>query len=242
MNIEIAKDLDELSQRAATRIFRLANEAIVERGCFNIALSGGSTPDALYSVMSEASPQWDKWFFFFGDERNVPPDDEQSNLRMANETLFSAIPPDARNIVAWGSGTGEPEAVADAYGERIRNHICGEDKESIPRFDLILLGMGTDGHTASLFPNAAALNETERIAVANFVPQMNAWRYTLTFPLINNAKNVIFLVSGSEKAVTLNEVIRGEQRPNELPSQSVQPENGELVWFIDEAAAEFLTR
>lgn len=236
MNITIAKDLAELSSKAAAKLFRIANDSILERGRFTIALSGGSTPRALYGVMSQASIQWNKWHFFFGDERNVAPDDEESNLRMANESLLGTIPAADRNVYAWGTGTGEPAEIAATYADRVRTFFSPEE----PRFDLVLLGMGADGHTASLFPGNAALVETERIAVETWVPQMNAWRYTLTLPVINSARNVMFLAAGREKAETLRDVIAGEPGPEPLPAQAVRPADGELCWFVDEAAAALL--
>ena len=246
MNVDVSKDLDELTTRAQSRLLRLANDTIVKQGRFTIALSGGSTPQALYTSLAATTVNKSKWHFFFSDERNVPPDDEQSNLRMARETFLDSIPPADRQIYAWGAGAGEPIQVAEDYAKRIYSYFRAQEdsdsdtfKDEIPRFDLILLGMGIDGHTASLFPNTAALNE-ERITAANFVPQMNSWRFTMTLPLINNAKNIMFLVSGPEKAVTLRNVLQGERQPSELPSQSVEPVDGELEWFIDEPAAEFL--
>lgn len=248
MNVDVSKDLSELTARAQSKLLRLANDTIVREGRFTVALSGGSTPRALYTSLGGTSVNKSKWHFFFSDERNVPPDDEQSNLRMARETFLDSIPPADRNVYAWGAGAGEPIQTAADYASRIYSHfglaanpeIDGAGKSGeIPRFDLILLGLGNDGHTASLFPNTAALNE-ERITAANFVPQLNSWRFTMTLPLINNARNIMFLVSGSEKAVTLRNVLQGERQPIELPAQSVEPVNGELEWFIDEAAAEFL--
>ena len=247
MNVDVSRDLSELTARAQSKLLRLANDTIVRQGRFTMALSGGSTPRALYTSLGATSVNKSKWHFFFSDERNVPPDDEQSNLRMARETFLDSIPPADRNVYAWGAGAGEPADTADEYANRIYSHFglatepVDQVRESveIPRFDLILLGLGNDGHTASLFPNTAALNE-ERITAANFVPQLNSWRFTMSFPLINNARNIMFLASGSEKAVTLRNVLQGERQPNELPAQSVEPVGGELEWFVDEAAAEFL--
>lgn len=241
MNIVVARDIEELAEKAAARILEAAREAIGDHGNFTIALAGGSTPRPLYTLLAKSDADWKKWIFFFGDERDVPADDEQSNLRMAKETLFHAIPPEHRSVVAWPTGSGERASVAEAYAERLRRHF-GSDSLVVPRFDLILLGMGSDGHTASLFPGTAALNETERLAVSNFVPKLNVWRYTLTFPVINNASRIILLVSGSDKAATLRNVIRGERRIEELPAQGIAPHHGELLWIVDAAAAELLTR
>ena len=248
MNVDVSRDLSELTARAQSKLLRLANDTIVRHGRFTVALSGGSTPRALYTSLAATTVNKSKWHFFFSDERNVPPDDEQSNLRMARETFLDSIPPADRNVYAWGAGAGEPAQIAYDYADRIYSHfgLVAEPEDDgvresgeIPRFDLILLGLGNDGHTASLFPNTAALSE-ERITAANFVPQLNSWRFTMSFPLINNARNIMFLVSGSEKAVTLRNVLQGERQPNELPAQSVEPVDGDLEWFVDEAAAEFL--
>lgn len=240
MNIEVCKNTADLATKAAGRVIEKARYSIKEHDRFSIALAGGTTPKGLYSQLAQSDEEWKKWTFFFGDERDVSPDDEQSNLRMAKESLFRSIPPEERSIVAWGAGSSDRLAVAENYADRIRAYF-GFDSLAVPRFDLILLGMGTDGHTASLFPDTAALKESDKIAVANFVPKLNEWRYTLTFPVINNARNVIFLVSGSDKAATLREVISGTDMPDKLPAQRVEPHRGELEWFIDEAAGTLLT-
>jgi len=240
--ISVFKDLDELSTKAAEEFVRIANDAIEKRGQFSIALSGGSTPKALHAKLVHTQIDWSKVSFFFGDERNVAFDHKDSNFRMADETLFQQLGIAAGNIHRWKTELAEPEEVAVEYSDIITasSPLAYPDGSELPRFDLILLGMGSDGHTASLFPNTKALHEKEKLTLANWVPQLDTWRYTLTFPVLNNAANIMFLVAGVDKAESLKEVIEGERRPDELPSQMINPTNGEIFWFLDEAAARLL--
>ena len=247
MKIVVSKDLEELSSRAAAEFVRIASGSIAERQVFTVALSGGSTPKALYKRLVDSDLDWNKVYFFFGDERNVPPDDEQSNFRMADENLFGPLSIASDKVYRWETDIRAPQRIAATYADSINNFFAtptlpshARDSE-LPRFDIVLLGMGSDGHTASLFPNTTALNETKKLAVANWVPQLDKWRYTLTYPVINNARNIMFLVAGTDKAETLKEVIDGNRRPKRLPSQSVNPTDGELHWFVDETAADHLT-
>ena len=231
-NFHIAESPDELSKRAKEFFVATAKNAIDERGQFTIALSGGSTPKLLYQKLVSAKLDWEKVFFFFGDERNVPPDHDDSNFRMAFETLFHPLNIDHANVYRWKTEVGNPVEVAIEYAFSTATFFQG-----FPRFDMMLLGLGTDGHTASLFPHTEALHEQSDIAVANLVEKLEENRFTLTFPVINNAANVVFLVSGEEKAGTLKDVVDGELRPDDLPAQSVSPQNGTLHWFVDKAAA-----
>jgi 6-phosphogluconolactonase len=250
----ISKDLTKLATAACEEFVRIANYSIAQRGAFRVALSGGSTPVALYRRLIDADVDWDRVFFFFGDERNVPSDDEQSNYRLADEYLFQPLMIDPERIFRWKTEAGAPDAVAEDY--RTQLHI-GWLKGMPPdetieegvltlmandlRFDLIILGLGTDGHTASLFPGTMALQVTSEIAVANWVPQLDQWRFTLSFTAINNARNVMFLASGIEKAPALKAVLEGKPDPEQLPAQSVQPIDGELFWFVDRDAASELS-
>ena len=254
MKLLISKDLPRLASSACEEFVRIANHSISQRGCFRVALSGGSTPVALYQRLVAANLDWDRVFFFFGDERNVHPDDEQSNYRLADEYLFQPLRIDPERIFRWKTEAGAPDAVAEDY--RTQLHI-GWLKGMPPdetiedgvltlmandlRFDLIILGMGTDGHTASLFPGTMALQYTSEIAVANWVPQLDQWRFTLSFTAINNARNIMFLVSGIEKAPALRTVIEERTDPEQLPAQSVQPHDGEVFWFVDRDAASELS-
>ena len=236
MNIVVSKDADELCVKAAAEFAAIAKDAILQRGSFVVALSGGSTPLLLYQRLTDTTLEWDRISFYFGDERNVSPDEDASNFKGANKELFRPLRIREDNIHRWRTELATPDAVADDY-ERTLGGAPGQ----IPRFDLILLGMGTDGHTASLFPGTAAVNETSRSAVANWVPQLGTWRFTLTYRVINNARNVMFLIAGADKARTLHEVIDGETRPNELPSQAICPDDGKLMFFLDRASASMLT-
>ncbi|MCU0238197.1 MAG: 6-phosphogluconolactonase [Pyrinomonadaceae bacterium] len=219
---------DDIFNLVAERFIEIANDAILERGRFVVALAGGSTPKELYKILATKNLDWTKVFFFFGDERNVLIDSIESNFKMADETLFKPLNINQSNIYRWKTELQDIEKIAEDYAEKV--NLFGKT------FDLILLGIGTDGHTASLFPHTKALHETEKIAVENWVEQLNTWRFTLTFSTINNAKNVIFLVKGEDKSETLKKVLEGEFLPEELPSQSVKPK-GNLLWFIDKSAA-----
>lgn len=241
--VKIFANITELNDFAFEKFVEIANEAIESRGLFTVALAGGSTPKSLYRLLSSVKPKdeidWSRVFFFFGDERNVLPDDEESNFKMAHENLFAPLEIDINNIFPWLTGSETPEITAEIYqGEIQRFFDLGENE--FPIFDLILLGMGADGHTASLFPFTKALSETEKIAVANPVEKLKTTRLTLTFPTINNARNVVFLVAGEDKAETLREVLEGEFQPEKLPSQNVKPENGNLYWLLDENVAKLL--
>lgn len=233
MKLTVCKDLDELSSKAAAEFVRIAEESISERGRSTVALSGGSTPKALYQKLVNVDLEWNKISFFFGDERNVSSADEESNFHTAEVGLLRTLSVPDQNVLRWKTELRSPAEVADDYAATIVSEFGSENIV----FDLIVLGMGPDGHTASLFPNTRALSETEQIAVANWVPQLDTWRYTLTFPVINNARNIMFLVAGGDKSSAVKSVIEGDATPVELPAQSVDPVDGELFWFLDEAAA-----
>lgn len=236
----IASDTDELNKIAAAKFASIAREAIKKRGKFTVALAGGSTPKALYELLASdkfrALVDWTRVFFFFGDERNVAPENAESNFRMAHENLLKPLNIAAANIFRWQTELENPEQIADDYERKIKEFF-GLSAGDFPRFDLVLLGMGEDGHTASLFPETLALGETVKIAVANRVEKLDATRLTLTFPAINNAANVIFLVAGEKKADVLQTVLTGEIQPEKFPSQTVKPRNGTLFWILDQAAA-----
>lgn len=229
MSIIVSKGRDELAAKVAADFASLAREAIRERGSFIVALSGGSTPLLLYRHLRGTSIDWERVFFYFGDERNVPPDEDASNFKGANKELFRPLRIREDNIFRWRTELGTPVEVAEDYERTLRNLSA-----DLPRFDLILLGMGTDGHTASLFPGTDALSETKRLAVANWVPQLGSWRFTLTYPVINNARNVMFLVAGEDKAERLKEVLEGD---TDLPAKIVKPTDGNLTWYLDHSSA-----
>jgi 6-phosphogluconolactonase len=227
----------ELFQAAAEQFAAQAKSCVETSGRFCVALSGGSTPKSLYSLLASGSFSaipWEKIYFFFGDERDVPPDHPDSNYRMANEAMLSKVPVPRENIFRVHTEMNDAEAAALDY-ERTMRAFFRLEAGGFPRFDLILLGMGPDGHTASLFPGTAALNETSRLVVANWVEQFKSYRITLTLPVLNHAASVTFLVSGANKADMVREVL--EEHRAELPSTRIRPTNGRLVWLLDSAAA-----
>jgi 6-phosphogluconolactonase len=232
--LKIFPDTADLFNFAADKFIELADAAIAERGKFIVALAGGSTPKELYKILATKNIAWEKVLFFFGDERNVPIDSDESNFKTADETLFKPLNINPNNIYRWQTELETPEKVAADYAGKVHNFA--------PTFDLILLGIGTDGHTASLFPHTTALRETSKSAVENWVEKLNAWRFTLTFKTINNARNIIFLVKGDDKAEILREILQGEFRPDELPSQKIKPENGNLLWLSDKNAVKLLNQ
>lgn len=238
-------DLDALAHDAAEQFARLAREASEARGRFAVALSGGSTPRHFHGLLV-ASPfrqqiAWEQVQFWWGDERFVPYDDPQSNYRMARETLLDHLDISRDQVHPVPTPLGDPPAAAVAYEHEMRQAF-GLAQDEQPRFDLILLGMGPDGHTASLFPHTGALAATARIVVANGVPQLQTTRITLTADAINAAANVSFLVAGDDKAHALKQVLEGPHDPETYPSQLIAPVDGTLTWFVDHAAAAQLAR
>ncbi len=238
-NIRVAPDMATLARMAANTIRELAQTAISQTGRFTIALSGGSTPKALFQLLASDYKEeidWKNVYVFWGDERCVPPDDADSNYKMARETLLAHVALPAANVYRI-KGELPPEEGASQYEET----LCDVFNNQLPRLDLILLGMGDDGHTASLFPGTDALNEHEKWVIPNHVlTAKQTWRITFTLPVINNAANVMFLVAGTGKADTLKRVLQGEYKPTELPSQLIKPTDGNLVWAIDHAAESLL--
>ncbi|MGH7768152.1 MAG: 6-phosphogluconolactonase [Candidatus Binatia bacterium] len=234
--IVICKDITELSRKAAEEYVRLSNRSVALGGRFVLALSGGSTPKSLYTLLAsdEFRPQipWGQSHFFWSDERSVPPDHPDSNYRMAFESLLAKVPVPKENIHRIEAEL-ESEVAAAKYERTIRDffRLSGP---SLPRFDLILLGLGDDGHTASLFPGNPALEETGRLVVATYVDKLKTYRITLTLPVLNRAANIFFLVAGESKAAALRAVL---QRSENLPAGGIALQNGRLVWFLDEAAA-----
>ena len=250
--IKTFADAEQLNRFAAEKFVEIARASInSNEENFTVALSGGSTPKSLYQLLAsdeyKNKVDWSKIFFFFGDERNVLPDDAESNFLMANENLFTTLEISDKNIIRWQTEFKNAEITAVNYELTISKFYEDNNKSIVtmndcdcPRFDLILLGMGADGHTASLFPFTEALNETEKITAANRVEKFDTTRLTLTFPVINNARNVIFLVKGADKAEALYEVLEGNFQPEKYPAQAVKPVEGNLLWLIDTEAARLL--
>ena len=234
----------ELFEAAAETVVDAATLAVTERGRFTIALSGGSTPRNLYNLLAtnaRASLPWDRMFFFWSDERHVPPVDPESNYRMADEAMLSKIPVAAGNILRVPAENPDAAAAAAAYEQTLRKFFSLQSGQ-FPRFDLILLGMGPDGHTASLFPETPALRQDSRLVVANWVQKLKASRITLTLPVINAANSVAFLVSGADKAPALQAVLEGDAPGEQFPAKLVRPTDGSLIWFVDRAAASLLKK
>jgi 6-phosphogluconolactonase len=237
--IRVLPTPQELFQAAAEQFVELANEAISNRGRFAVALSGGSTPKTLYALLAErfaSSVDWQKTFFFWGDERHVPPDHAESNFRMAYEAMLSKLPIPTENIFRVRAEEADANPAAEEYEQTLKQFFQVRPGE-FPRFDLIHLGMGPDGHTASLFPGTQALRERTRWVVANWMEKFQTFRITLTLPVLNNARCVTFLVTGSEKAGTLHQVLERTATGSEFPSNLIQPSNGKVVWMVDKAAA-----
>ena len=243
-DLVIVPDQAALAEEGARRFEALARASIASHGRFTVALAGGSTPRGMYERLARPPHReaidWTNVHIFWSDERYVPPDDPESSFRMAREALLAHVPIPAANIYPAPTVGGTPEAAAGAYAET----IAALFDETPPRFDLILLGMGPDGHTASLFPGAPEVTAPgdELVVVVHDAPKPPPTRLSFTFKLINAAANVIFLVAGADKAATLHEVLRGPHDPARLPAQGVRPERGELVWLVDEAAASQVER
>jgi 6-phosphogluconolactonase len=239
LNILVYETPEELAGAAAREFVAWAEGAIDALGRFAVVLAGGSTPRATYEVLARDYPDkldWGRVHVFFGDERTVPPDHEDSNYRMAYETLLSRVPVGGVHRMR---GELPPAEAAAAYEEELREFF---GPEGVPAFDLILLGLGGDGHTASLFPETSALDVTERWVVANPVLKLETTRLTLTAPAINAAKTVAFLVAGEGKAKALQEILEGDADPRAYPAKFVRPEGGDLTWIVDRAAASLMNR
>lgn len=234
--IHVVPDASALAEAGALEFTRAAKDAFEGRGIFHVVLAGGSTPRALYARLTRppfrGSIRWDRVRFFFGDERCVPPDHERSNYRMAREALFDPLQIPAARVLRM-KGEADPIRAARDYEAAIRRRFAGHRA----RFDFILLGLGEDGHTASLFPSTAALSERRRLAAANEVPKFSEWRLTLTFRALNAARRVVFLVSGPEKASAAAKILKKQRGYADLPAAGVAPSRGTLLWLLDEAAA-----
>jgi 6-phosphogluconolactonase len=234
--IVVFPDADALAHEAAQRFVALVREAAASRGRFSVALSGGSTPGTLYRLLAEEPYRgqipWAEVHLFWGDERCVPPDDPGSNYRLAEETLIARVPIPPGNVHRV-RGELDPEEAARVYARELRDFFCGPR----PRFDLVLLGLGEDGHTASLFPGSPVLDETARLAAAEEAHYQDrpAHRVTLTLPVLNAARHVLFLITGGAKAGIVQTVLEGE--PGRLPAQRIRPIAGQLTWLLDAAAA-----
>ena len=240
----VESDPAALARRAAHHLVEMASEAAEANGRARIAISGGSTPKAAFQLLADPNEPfrkhmpWEDVELFWVDERTVPPDHPDSNYRMTREALLDHVPLHPQQVHRM-EGELQPEVAAARYESELRNTFRLEGAET-PRFDLISLGMGDDGHTASLFPHTAAIHEMSRLVTANQVPQKDTWRITLTWPVINQARSVFFLIAGTDKASVLHEVFTGPRDPERLPSQLIWPSSGILTLFLDKAAAALL--
>ena len=246
--IRVYKDADEVALKAARLFARLADQYVIGSGSFTVALSGGSTPKAMFKLLAESpfleTVPWESIYLFWGDERCVPPEHADSNYRMTNEAMLSKVPIPTGNVFRIEGENPDHDKAARDYADKLSNFFLTKIQPSktaplsaVPRFDLIFLGMGPDGHTASLFPHTTALKNDRDIVVANFVEKFNAYRITLTARTINNARNITFLAGGADKAEVLKQVLEGERNPDLYPSQLINPTKGSLLWLVDEAAA-----
>jgi 6-phosphogluconolactonase len=233
--VRIFPDPDILAENAARLFAAAADQAIAEQGRFSVALSGGATPRALFRILSAAyrdRVRWKQVHLFWSDERSVPPDHEQSNFRLAHEELISKIALPWENIHRI-EGELPPAEAAALYETELYRHF---GSSGLPRFDLILLGVGRDGHTASLFPDSAILQESARLVVPSYSEEAGNWRVTLTLPVLNHAAAVLFLVSGTAKAHVISGIL-GKWRRHPYPAALVAPAQGHVIWLIDREAA-----
>ena len=242
--IRILTTPQELFEAAADEVLRDANEAVKARGRFTIAMSGGSTPKSLYNLLAtnaRTALPWDRMYFFWGDERHVPPTDADSNYRMADEAMLSKVPVPPGNVFRMPTENSDAAQVANDYEKTLRKFFQLSASD-VPQFDFILLGLGPDGHTASLFPGTAALQERSRLVVANWVEKLKTHRLSFTLPVLNAARCVAFLVSGTDKASVVKTVLEENAPGEQYPAKLVNPSAGRLIWFLDRAAASALSK
>ncbi len=241
-DIQVCPNQQDLFEKSAAEFVRLARTAASANGRFTVALSGGSTPKGAYEILARSDLQrripWPRVHLFWGDERCVPSHHPESNYRMAEKSLISLVPIPLENVHRIATER-EPNEAAAAY-ERTLRKVFNLSENELPRFDLILLGIGSDAHTASLFPGSAGLNEKKRLVIAHKVDKLEAWRITLTPAVLNQAARTVFLVSGTDKAQAVREVMKGTYEPKRLPAQLIRPAKGSLLWLLDQEAASLL--
>jgi len=240
-DVRVYAGAPELARAAREEFVAAARAAIAAKGTFSVALAGGNTPKLLYESLADSPIDWGKVQVFFGDERCVPPDHPGSNYRMAREALLGRVPIPEGNVHRIRAEIQSPSRAAFEYEAELRKTFA-IDPVSAPRFDLVLLGMGTDGHTASLFPGTAAVSEKDRLVVAHWVPRLDSQRITMTLRVLNAAELVMFLVAGEDKATAVRAVLQSGTTENALPARLVDPLDGRMVWMLDRAAAEKLER
>ena len=239
-SVTVCSDLNDLSREAGALFVQLANQAVEERGQFTVCLSGGSTPRQTYALLTQeplrSQTPWSQVHIFWGDERVISPDHPDNHHQMASDILFSKVPIPPDNIHRMCVENGDSAGVAREYEILLRSFFNLAEGE-LPRFDLILLGMGADAHMASLFPGTSGLKERRSLVAAHYVPKLAADRLTLTVPVLNNARNVVFLVSGVNKAEALQLVLQGDDPQADLPARLLRPMDGNVIWMVDKDAA-----
>ena len=243
--IRILSDGAAIAQRAAQEFVQAAASAVREKGAFNVALAGGSTPKALYNLLAtdaalRSEVPWDKMHLFFGDERHVGPEHPDSNFRMASDSMISRAPLKPEQVTRIKGEYPDAEQAALEYEKALRETFKLRDGE-YPRFDLLLAGMGNEGHTLSLFPGTKALHANGRVVMRNWVGKLYTERITLTAPVASNAARIMFMVTGADKALALKAVLEGPYEPEQLPAQFLQPKNGRLLWLVDTGAGGMLS-
>jgi 6-phosphogluconolactonase len=242
--ILVGHDIDETVRIAAGQFAALARKLAAENKSVHVSLSGGRTPRQLFELLASepfaSLVPWSELQFFWSDERNVPPGDPESNYSMARQALLSRVPVEPANIHRIPTGNSTAIEAADLYQRTLREKVSVAN--GLPRLDYNLLGLGTNGHTASLFPKRPTLHENERLVVADHIEELNSWRVTLTAPVLNNAAQITFLVTGEEKASVVRQVLEGPRDPETLPAQLIAPTNGCLTWILDSAASALLSR
>jgi 6-phosphogluconolactonase len=241
--LKVFDDVSALMRGAAEEIVSVARRAVADHGLFSWALSGGSTPRDLYRLLASDEYRgrmpWNAIHFFWGDERHVPPDHPDSNFRMAREAMLDAVPVPTGNIHRVPAEEPDASRAAAEYEAALRSFF-GLAEGEWPRFDLILLGLGKDGHTASLFPGGDAVNERQRLVVAPWVEAQKTFRITFTPPVLNHARRAMFLTAGGDKAEALQAVLEGAREPERYPAQVVGEDEGNVSWWVDRAAARLL--
>ena len=243
--VRILSDGAAIAKRAAQQFVQSANSAVKDKGSFTVSLAGGSTPKALYGLLANdpalrAQLPWNKTHVFFGDERHVPPDHPDSNFRMATEAMLSKAPLKPEQVHRIKGEYPDAEKAALEYQQELRSYFRLGDGQW-PHFDLFLLGMGNEGHTLSLFPGTKALHDNGRLVMRNWIGKLFTERVTMTAPVASNTALVIFMVTGADKALALKAVLEGPYEPEQLPSQSIAPTNGKLLWLVDPAASSMLS-
>ena len=241
--VVVFPDPEALARATAQAFARITTEAVAARDRAFVALSGGSTPKRMGELLATLeyrdSVPWQDLQILWGDERWVPEESEESNAGVARRSFLSKVPLPVAHIHPFPTEGLEPDAAAEAYGVLMRTIVTMDD--GLPRFDLVILGMGDDGHTASLFPGTAAVREQEAQVVAHHVPKLDAIRLTLTAPVLNAGRELLFLIAGEQKAQMLKRVLEGDESTMDLPARIIQPASGNLTWFVDRAAAAELT-